>query len=141
MALHLKKLENRHLLAGFERPYYVVSKECPARFVGTIENDANVVVAARPRIAEILLQPRFEDGSQFIAQPVKRGTKGNSPLLVPRVSTRITSAIAAPTLDAVDTAPGTIFNNLNHVFGGMFFQELAIVGELCDGSFVDFVQG
>src|SRR5262245_56357635 len=42
---------------------------------------------------------------------------------------RIASAIAAPSLDAVPTAPGSVLNDLDFARGRMQFEELAVDGE------------
>ena len=119
----------------------MVGEECLPRIVRAIENDANVVVPSGPRVADKFLQPRLENGRQFIAQPVQRRPERSTPLLVPRMSTGIAAAIAAPAFYAMHTTPGTIIDDLNEVLGGDVFQEFAVIGELGELAAFDFVQG
>ena len=141
MALHLQKLEGRHLLVRLKRADGVVGEKCSTGFLGAIENHANVVVAGGPGVADIFLQSRLEDGSQSVAQPVERGPQRSAPLLVPGMSAGIASTIAAPAFDAVDATPRTVFDDLDEMLGGMFFKKLAVVGKLGDVLSFDFVQG
>ena len=91
------------------------AKNALPRFVRAIENDADVVVASFPRVADKFLQPRLEDGRQLIAQPVQRGAERSTPLLVPGMSAGIAATIAAPAFDAMHTTPGTIVDDFNKV--------------------------
>src|SRR5690349_10259231 len=52
------------------------------------------------------------------------------------MSSRVTSAIRAPTFDAVDTAPRTVVDNFYEVIRRMTLQKLGIVGQL--GKIVRF---
>src|ERR1019366_3751620 len=140
MTLHLEKFEGSDLLVGLERPDRVINEECFPGLLGAIKNYADVVVASGPWVADIVLQTRLEDGSQFVAQPVERRPQRSAPLLVPRMSAGVASTIAAPAFDAVDATPRTVVDDLHEMFGGMFFQKFAVVGELGDVPSLDFVQ-
>src|SRR5580692_232472 len=108
----------------------MLGEERRKAFVRTIDDHADVCVPSRPRI--------FEQSSSFILigrghcipQPVECGAERPSPFLIPaRVPAGIASAIRAPALQPVGTAPRTVFNNLDEMIGGMTLEKLAIVGE------------
>jgi hypothetical protein len=141
MALHLEQLENSHLIVGIKGTNRMIDKKGLPGFVGTIEDNANVVVASDPRIANIFLEARFENRSQLVTEPVKRGSQRSTPLLVPRMTARIASAVAAPTLDSMDTTPGAVFHDLDVMPRRMLFEKFSVVCKLRDSALVDFVEG
>src|SRR4249920_1337279 len=119
----------------------MIGKESLPGFVRTIEDDANVVVASAPGIANIFLEARFENRIQLVTEPVKRGSQRSTPLLVPRMTARIAAAIAAPTLDAMDTTPRAVFHDLDVMPRRMLFEKFSVVGKLGDSALVDLVEG
>src|ERR1051326_3429277 len=103
--LHLEKLENGHLLVLIQLANGVIGKESAARFFRAVKNDADVIIAARPRISQVQFGLRLKNGSKAVPQPVEGGAQGSTPLLVPRMPAGVASAVAAPALNPVHAAP------------------------------------
>ncbi len=140
VALHFQQFQDGYLLLGRQRPNGVIREECFPRFFGTVENDADVVIAALPWVSQIFLELRFEDGRKPVSQPVKRSPQRSTPLLVPWVTARITPTVAAPAFHTMVTTPRTVFDNFNEVLRRILLQELAVVGKLGNIPLLDFVQ-
>src|SRR5437764_2641522 len=75
-----------------------------------INQQLNVGVARRPRIAEQFAAERLEVARGFVAEEVERGAQGRAPFLIPTLAcARMTTAIARPTPDAVRATPSRAF--------------------------------
>src|ERR1700730_5006253 len=119
----------------------VLGEERREAFVRTIDNHADVCVPSQPRILEQSSSVILICRGQCIPQPVECGAERPSPFLVPaRVPAGIASAIRAPALQSVGTAPGAVFNNLDEMISGVTLEELAIVGELRQFVCLDVVK-
>ena len=52
----------------------------------------------------------------------------------------IAAAVGVPAADAVDAAPGGVFENLGVVLGWMLLQKLAVVGDLRQAAALDVIE-
>src|SRR6185437_12337747 len=71
-----------------------------------------------------------------IAQPIQGFAQGPAPLLVPAQAAGIAAAVATPSLDAMDAAPGSILEDLGFPSRRVLFEEFAVIRDF--GGFLCF---
>src|SRR6266404_4624472 len=80
--------------------------------------------------------------SQGVAQPIQGFAQRLPPLLVPAgVTAGVAATVASPAFNAVYTTPGTAFENLHAMDGGMLFQIFPEVRELGELVRFDVIEG
>src|SRR5665647_3245706 len=78
------------------------------------QHHVDVRIARDPRITEQLRADLIERERSLPAQPVERVAQGPPPLLVPAgLAAAVAAAVAAPALDAMDTAPRRVLRELD----------------------------
>ena len=105
VALQFHELQGGHALGIAEFASGVARQEIRLAFRAAIEHHADIVVARRPRVFQILAGLLFESGRQGIAQPIQGAAQRAAPSLVPSGVPGIATAIGTPALNAVHATP------------------------------------
>ncbi len=137
VAFELEELEHGHALVCREGFEGVPFEEAVDAALVAIQNHRDVGIAGLPEIADQRRCQLFGEGGGAIAQQVECFTQGAAPGLVPAGSAAVATAVGAPAFDAVEAAPGRLFDDLGFAGGRELGEELAVVGEACELFFLD----
>ena len=95
-----------------------------------VEEDLDVGVAGGPDIAEELCALLSVSGARASRSSSRAWRSGARHCLVEARLAAVASAVGAPALDAVDAAPGGVFDDFAFVFGRKLLKEAGVVGQL-----------
>src|SRR6185369_3472264 len=99
---HLHELQRLHSFFRREIVRSMLLEELIHVFGRAVQDDIDVVIARRPRIAKDLASLALELRRYGIAKPIQCLTQRSAPFLVPlRMTAGIASAVAVPAFDTV----------------------------------------
>src|ERR1700719_2667842 len=97
----------------------------------TVQDHANVFVAGFPGLLQEDSRLLLIERRQAVAQPIERSSEWCSPLLRPtRMPAGIATAVRAPALYPVNTAPRTVLHDFREMVRWVFLQKLSVIGQL-----------
>ena len=141
VALHFEQLPEPHALRLGQFPHRMVGQEARDALVRAVEDDADIVVARRPRVMHERPHRRLIDGRDGVAQPVEGGAQGAAPFLVPiGAAAGIAAAVAPPALDAVLARPRGVLDDLHFMSWREELQKLAVVRQVGEAVRLDMVE-
>ncbi len=106
----------------------VAAEKLAHRARAAVEDDVDVGVAGSPRVEEARPPARGKQDVEAAREPVEGLPQRIAPGLVP-VAAHLAAAIAPPALDAVDTTPRGVLEDLDLPLRGVQFEEFAVVGQ------------
>ena len=134
VALHLHQFQGAYALRHGEDAQLVLAEESLHGLRAVVEHGLDIFVARLPDIFEELGALGLRQRDQSVAQLVQRLAQRRAPGLIPASMAAVAAAVGAPALDAVNAAPGGVFDDLSLVFGGKLLQKTAVVGQIDGGS-------
>src|ERR1035441_626945 len=105
------------------------AEEARNGLLAAVEHHMDILVARGPHIGEELSALLLGKRTQSIAQLVEGPAQRCAPLLVEAGLAAIATAVGAPALDTVNTAPRGIIDDFALVFRGKLRKEAGVVGE------------
>src|SRR6266481_8733486 len=118
----------------------VFAQEAPNSFGRAVQNNFNVVIAGGPGIVQKSRSLLLKQRGGVVPQTVESHAQRTPPLLVPSLTAKIAAAVCLPPANAMHTAPGGVFDDMDFMARRELLQKLAIVGEARDTFGLDLLQ-
>src|SRR5579872_2527892 len=129
MTLKLHELYSLHFFAVLKLAAALLAEKGVHVVARTVQNHGDVLIAGAPGIEKEPAGRLLKFGRYGVSKPIEGLTQRGAPFLIPAGVAGVTTAIRPPALDAVDTTPGGVFDDLHFVRGRMLFEEIGINGE------------